>query len=222
MKSTRLCFGDRRHSYYTQYTGGIGTTLRPVTKHSLHLLSLSESKNLWSKILFIYRSCDQEQAKTKTFGQRSFSYTSPVIRNKLPYDIRTSQTKSSFKVQDFTNKIIIQSSGLHQQNSHSKFSTSPTKSSFKVQDFTNKTHHSNSVLHQQNSSFKFRTSQTKLIIQIQDFTNKIIVQSSGLHKQNHHSKFRTSQTKLIIQRSGLHKLNHHSKVLNTYLFSTHY
>ena len=35
--------------------------------------------------------------KTKTFGQRSFSYAGPVIWNKLPYDIRSSQSKTSFK-----------------------------------------------------------------------------------------------------------------------------
>ena len=35
--------------------------------------------------------------KTKNFGQRSFSYAGPVIQNKLPYDIRTSQSKTSFK-----------------------------------------------------------------------------------------------------------------------------
>ena len=35
--------------------------------------------------------------KTKTFGQRSFSYDGPVMWNKLPYDIRTSKSKTSFK-----------------------------------------------------------------------------------------------------------------------------
>ena len=35
--------------------------------------------------------------KTKNFGQRSFSYAGPVIWNKLSYDIRSSQSKTSFK-----------------------------------------------------------------------------------------------------------------------------
>ena len=33
----------------------------------------------------------------KSFSLRSFSYTGPVIWNKLPYDIRNSQSKISFK-----------------------------------------------------------------------------------------------------------------------------
>ena len=36
-------------------------------------------------------------SKQKTFGQRSFSYACPVILNKLPYDIRSSQSKTSFE-----------------------------------------------------------------------------------------------------------------------------
>ena len=35
--------------------------------------------------------------KTKTFGQRSFSYAGPMIWNKLPYDIRNSRSKASFR-----------------------------------------------------------------------------------------------------------------------------
>ena len=42
-------------------------------------------------------------AKTKTFGQRSFSYAGPVIWNKLPYDIRSSQSKTSLKQAPKTN-----------------------------------------------------------------------------------------------------------------------
>ena len=36
-------------------------------------------------------------SKQKPFGQRFFSYAGPVIWNKLPYDIRSSQSKTSFK-----------------------------------------------------------------------------------------------------------------------------
>ena len=35
--------------------------------------------------------------KTETFGHRSFSYAGPMIWNKLPYDIRNSQSETSFK-----------------------------------------------------------------------------------------------------------------------------
>ena len=36
-------------------------------------------------------------SKQKPFGQRSFLYAVPVIWNKLPYDIRSSQSKTSLK-----------------------------------------------------------------------------------------------------------------------------
>ena len=37
------------------------------------------------------------KTKKNNFGQRSFSYAGPVIWNKLPYEIRSSQSKISFK-----------------------------------------------------------------------------------------------------------------------------
>ena len=77
---------------------------------SLCYSSLSDSgPEYLSRVLRIYTSSRQlcsssdnlilcvPSVKTKTFGQRSFSYAGPVTWNKLPYDIRSSQSKTSFK-----------------------------------------------------------------------------------------------------------------------------
>ena len=78
---------------------------------SLCYSSLSDSgPEYLSKVLRIYTPSRQLRSssdnrilcvpsvKTKTFGQRSFSYAGPVVWNKLPYDIRSSQSKTSFKL----------------------------------------------------------------------------------------------------------------------------
>ena len=109
VKSTQLCLGDRRHSYYTQYTGGIETTLRPVTNAFFAFAEPQWKRKPLVKDPFQYTGpVIRNKQKLKPWIKDPFQYTGPVIRNKLPYDIRTSPTKSSFKVQDFTNKIIIQ------------------------------------------------------------------------------------------------------------------
>ena len=72
--------------------------------------SLSDSgPEYLSRVLRIYTPSSQLRSssgnrifcvpsiKTKTFGQRSFSYAGSVIWNKLPYDIRRSQSKTSLK-----------------------------------------------------------------------------------------------------------------------------
>ena len=54
-------------------------------------------------------------SKQKPFGQRSFSYAGPVIWNKLPYDIRTLQSKTSFRQALKTHLFSMhyQSQGFH-------------------------------------------------------------------------------------------------------------
>ena len=77
---------------------------------SLCYSSLSDSGPVYlSSVLRIYTPSRQLRSssdsrilsvpsvKTKTFGQRSFSYAGPVIWNKFPYDTRSSRPKTSFK-----------------------------------------------------------------------------------------------------------------------------
>ena len=76
-----LCYNSFTESYPV-YLSELLTVYRP----SRQLRSISDTRTF--RIPF---------TKTKTFGQRAFSFTGPTEWNSLPYDVRHSVSTSSFK-----------------------------------------------------------------------------------------------------------------------------
>ena len=80
-KVATLCYNSFTESYPV-YLSELLTVYRP----SRQLRSISDTRTF--RIPF---------TKTKTFGQRAFSFTGPTQWNLLPYDVRHSVSTSSFK-----------------------------------------------------------------------------------------------------------------------------
>ena len=80
-KVATLCYNSFTESYPV-YLSELLTVYRP----SRQLRSISDTRTF--RIPF---------TKTKTFGQRAFSFTGPTEWNSLPYDVRHSVSTSSFK-----------------------------------------------------------------------------------------------------------------------------
>ena len=69
----------------------------------------STAPDYFTELLRIYKPASQHRsssdtsifciptARTLSLGQRSFSYAAPAVWNTLPYDVRSSNTMSSFK-----------------------------------------------------------------------------------------------------------------------------
>ena len=80
-KVATLCYSSFTESYPV-YLSELLTVYRP----SRQLRSISDTRTF--RIPF---------TKSKTFGQRAFSFTGPTQWNSLPYDVRHSVSTSSFK-----------------------------------------------------------------------------------------------------------------------------
>ena len=80
-KVEALCYNSFTESYPV-YLSELLTVYHP----SRQLRSISDTRTF--RIPF---------TKTKTFGQRAFSFTGPTPWNSLPYDVRHSASTSSFK-----------------------------------------------------------------------------------------------------------------------------